>query len=239
MTTQLTNTGWVDNNGIALGAWSAAADNVNATDEIRVAIGANVNTLGGNDVIENNGGKLGIFNSDTINTAGGSDTITGIADDIGIFNSDTILTAGGVDTIRGEGDFIGIFNSNTINTDGGSDNITGIADIGIFNSGTIVTGNGTDTVDALTGGFAGGGTVNLGQGNDIIRGFGQQTVNGAQGNSDTAELGFTLNNQVTFGANGTNGIDVIFDGQTMSFTNVETFDFNGNIFTLQQLQAQI
>ena len=132
----------------------------------------------------------------------------------------------------------------TANTLGGDDEITGTGTgddngVGIFNQGTIATGIGNDTIDALTGGFDGGGTINLGIGSDLIRGFGDQTVNGGAG-SDTAELGLVFDeNQVSLSNGvGSSSIDITAtaSGETMSFTDVEHFDFSGQTFSLLQLQ---
>jgi hypothetical protein len=79
----------------------------------------------------------------------------------------------------------------------------------------------------------------LGKGDDLIQGFGSQNVNGGKG-VDTAELGIDANfdaDQVTLGR-GTGDIDIAFAGATMSFTNVELFNFNGNEIPLLELQAQ-
>ena len=241
--TLITNTGWTNDNGNILGTWTDAIDQVLAADEIRVATSVNANTLAGNDIISSDSEGINIFNSGTINTGNGNDLITGINGIVGIFNSGTINTGNGNDRITGDvasaGGDIGIFNSGTINTGIiGSDTITGSGgEIGVFNSGTIVTSRGRDIIDALDGGFQGNGTVNLNNGNDIIRGFGQQTINGGN-NTDTAVLGLDFD-QVTLSAGiGLRDIDIVSNGQTMSFSNVEMFDFNSQMFTLQQLQAQ-
>jgi len=106
----------------------------------------------------------------------------------------------------------------------------------------ICTGNGNDTVEALTpdgliGSFTGGGTIDLGKGDDLIRGFGNQTVDGGKG-FDTAELGINA----TFGTGAitlgmaSGDIQIMFGGQTMTFANVERFNFNGTMFDLKTLQ---
>ena len=73
---------------------------------------------------------------------------------------------------------IGISNSigSSIITEDGDDSVIGTATgadgIGIYNCGLIDTGKGKDTVNALRGGFAGSGTVSLGDDDDTLIGFG-------------------------------------------------------------------
>ena len=80
----------------------------------------------------------------------------------------------------------GIYNSNDyFYTASGNDIITGIGPaaggFGIYNSGTITTYQGNDTIDALTGGFGGGGKYKLDEGNDTVKGFGIGTFDGGPG----------------------------------------------------------
>ena len=155
------------------------------------------------------------------NTLGGNDIITGTSTDdlvLGISNQGTIDTGEGKDTISGTGGDIGILTL----------------------SGTIDTGKGDDTVNALNGGFAGGGTIDLGRGDDLIRGFGEQEVFGGRAiidrGIDTAELGIDFDDQIELSNAVGSSIDITFDGATMAFTDVELFDFNGDEFTLRELQ---
>jgi hypothetical protein len=108
-------------------------------------------------------------------TGDGNDTISGIAtaeNGIGFSNSDTY----------------------TIDTGNGNDIITGTADtgVGILKEGTINTGNGNDSLIA-NGGFdlglygIGRGKVFLGNGKDYLKGFGNGSFNGENG-QDTLEL---------------------------------------------------
>ena len=215
-----------------------------------------LNTGNGKDTITGNatGSNDGLINEGLINTGAGKDIITGTsAEGSGIRNligvdESIINTGNGNDTITGTGDQFGLVNerlttidgtiiNGIINTGNGRDTITGIGgSIGIANAGIINTGNGRDTVDALTGGFDSVGEINLGRGRDLIRGFGQQIVDGGRG-FDTAELGIDFDeNQITFGSTGSTSIDITFDSATMSFDNVERFDFNGQVFALEQLQ---
>jgi len=95
----------------------------------------------------------------------GNHSITGIATEaggIGIYNSsDGFGTASGNDIITGIGPAAGGF--------------------GIYNSGTITTLAGNDTIDAITGGFGGGGKYKLDEGNDTVKGFGIGTFDGGPG----------------------------------------------------------
>lgn len=127
-----------------------------------VLAGQSVKTLGGDDIIkaEITTNNSGIYNDGTIDTGRGGDTLTGIAPiGIGIANlsSGVIQTGSGDDVIRGQGR------------------------IGILNNGLISTGAGNDTVDALTGGFAGAGTIDLGANDDTLKGFGSGTFIGGRG----------------------------------------------------------
>ena len=200
-----------------------------------------IETGNGNDIIEGTSTNgTGIFNgfSSMIETGEGEDIIKGTStNSTGIFNgfSGMIETGNGNDIIEGTStNSRGIFNRSMIKTGNGNDIITGTGgNIGIFNFDTIETGNGKDTVDALTGGFDGGGTINLGRGKDLIQGFGEQSVFGGQG-MDTAELGIDYD------------VDLLSLGSSfdikigeMEFTDVETFVFNDETFSLQDLQGEV
>ena len=267
MTTILTEIGWEDGNGNLLGRWTNQPNVVDRGDGITVDLNITAKSLSGNDSIAGtNADGIGIDNDGTINTGTGNDTLSGntISTSPAIFNNGgTINTGTGNDSLSGDG-YIGILNRGTINTGTGDDSIfgRGVAGInnvstintvagndsisgqgtlsGITNGGIINTGGGNDTVDALTGGFSSGGTIDLGVGRDLIRGFGaqvvEQIVDGGRG-FDTAELGIDFDeNQITFGSTAPTSIDITFDSATMSFTDVESFDFNGQVFALEQLQ---
>ncbi len=227
-----------------------------------------IDTGKGDDIISGSGFVIGVGSRSKIDTGNGDDTIIASADGI-VFNSDgtpselfgstgiansqgTIDTGNGDDTIIASGRVISISNNNgTINTGKGDDIIIANSeedeffDVAIFNqSGTINTGKGNDVIDALTGGFSdfdGSGQINLGQGDDLVRGFGDHrgNVDGGRG-YDIAELGFDYDETlITFGSVDSSSIDITFDSATMSFTNVEIFDFNGQEFSLEQLQAEV
>ncbi|MEO0012864.1 MAG: hypothetical protein RLZZ535_1253 [Cyanobacteriota bacterium] len=235
-------------------------------DGFFLSVSSSINTGSGNDAITGTGFADGISSRGTINTGIGNDTIIASADGI-VFNSDgtptegfgstglanfagTIDTGNGDDNIIASGRISSIDNDNgTINTGNGNDTIIANSeedeffDVAISNqSGTIDTGKGNDTIDALTGGFSdsdGSGLINLGQGDDLIRGFGdhQGNIDGGRG-YDRAELGFDYDETlITFGSTNSTSIEITFDSATMSYTNIELFDFNGQTFSLESLQA--
>lgn len=262
MPTQLTETGWEDANGNPLGIWTNQADTVDTGDGIRVALDVTANTLSGDDTIfESFDINAGIINRGTIKTENGRDTISGGGRSFGIINQGIIETGNDHDTISGRfGNIASIDNSGTIRTGAGNDEITGsegfgtgivntgmietgsgcdiisgssIFSAGIDNSGMIETGKDRDTVDALSGGFSGGGTINLDNGDDLIRGFGTQIVDGGCG-FDAAELGIEFDQTLlSLGSSPDTDIEI----GVMFFTNVEVFDFNGQEFTLEDLQG--
>ena len=134
---------------------------------------------------------------------------------------------------------MGILNRSTIETDNGNDIIIGTSTtvggtIGLFNSGTIETGNGKDELTGVVvgnefSGFGGGGEIDLGRGDDTISGFGEQTVFGGNG-FDTAIFEFD-SSAVTFGSGTTpDSTEVIADGITMTFFEVEQFIFSNDTF---------
>ena len=241
MTTLLTDNGWVNREtGEDLGKWTNEADIVDLDDKIVVYRDVVANTLGGDDVLIGTSELgVGIKNFGTIQTVEGKDTITGNGGIAGIVNGrfGTITTGEDDDDITGSDALIGIENLGLIKTGDGRDIITGSGSkSGISNFGTIETGDGSDTIDAFSGGFTGFGTINLGPDDDLIKGFGEQIVDGGDG-YDTAALGFDYDeDRISLGSTADTSIDITFSGQTMSFDNVEGFDFNGQTFTLEQLQ---
>ena len=208
-------------------------DNISGTgfDGFFLRVSSIINTGNGNDTITGTGFATGINSRGTINTGKGNDTIFASADG----PADDFFGSTGISNFLG-----------TINTGKGDDTIFASGEeLAIYNrSGTIDTGKGNDTIDALTGGFSdfdGSGQINLGQGDDLIRGFGDHrgNVDGGSG-YDRAELGFDYDETlITFGSADSSSIDITFDSATMSFTNVEVFDFNGQEFSLEQLQAEV
>jgi hypothetical protein len=197
-------------------------------------------------------GGSGILNSvGTINTGAGNDTIIGTGD-VGIYNSpffsssnSIIDTGAGNDTIIGTGD-IGIYNSpynfsnssnsSIINTGAGNDIIIGNGlSVGIYNDGIINTGTGNDIVDALKGGFSsfnppdfgsifnGLGIVLLGDGNDVLKGFGTGRFDG-EDDFDTLLLG--AGEYTVSGITNADGFYTVNNGTTDMF--VKNFEFIGS-----------
>jgi hypothetical protein len=284
MTINLTEIGWIDENGTLLGTWTNQSNVVSDDTAIIVAQDLTVNTLNGNDVIngdvndsDNQSEGIRLDNYSQLNTNNGNDTITGTGFD-GFFlsESSSINTGSGNDAITGSGFAVGINSRGTINTGNGDDTITASAEgppddlfgstgisnyLGTINtgagndtilasgnslaisnnSGTIDTGAGNDTIDALTGGFSdsdGSGQINLGRGDDLIRGFGdhQGNIDGGRG-YDRAELRFDYDETlISFGSTNSTSIEITFDSETMSYSNIELFDFNGQTFSLESLQ---
>jgi uncharacterized protein YkwD len=154
-------------------------------------------TGSGNDSISSSvtGYYSAIRNADSsqtlgvIDTGSGSDSITASSNGTAIDNDGSITTGDGNDSItgistgsrevldKGYSYGYGIISYNgTIDTGNGNDTITGagwgLGGFGIFCSDRIDTGSGNDVVDALVGGFAGRGLINLGDGDDTLKGFG-------------------------------------------------------------------
>ncbi|MCC0178124.1 hypothetical protein I4641_14155 [Waterburya agarophytonicola K14] len=233
-------------------------DTINSSGFIAIDLGFNaqLNTGNGNDNLVGQGFD-GFFLrvSSTINTGNGNDNIFGTGLAVGVGSRGTIIMGKGDDIISGiatnpadnffgstgVANFLG-----TIDTGEGNDIIFAKSNnVAISNrSGTINMGKGNDIIDALTGGFAdfdGSGRISLGQGNDLIRGFGDHrgNVDGGHG-YDRAELGFDYDeNLITFGSTNSTSIDITFDSATMSFSNIEAFNFNGQEFSLAQLQNEV
>jgi hypothetical protein len=130
----------------------------------------------GNDIIRGQSPATGINNDlgSTINGDRGDDAIIG-SGSTGILNSKAclVLGASGKDSIQGFGGTIGINNSGLINTGSEADRISARGSTAaIANNGLIQTGTGEDVIDGLNGGFTGTGTTAMGQGRDLLIGFG-------------------------------------------------------------------
>ena len=210
MTTQLTKTGWVNQEtGKLLGTWTNYDDLVDLGDGIIVPSEVVVNTFEGDDSIIGTSELVGIVNLGTIETSGGDDTITGTGGLVGITNFGSIITGDGDDIITGSGGVVGIDNFGMIETGGGDDLIVG---------------------------STGSGVINLGQGDDLVRGVSGQFIDGGPG-FDTTELGIDFDeNLISIGVTGPTSIELTSAGETTSFDNVELWDFNGQEFTLEQIQ---
>lgn len=201
-----------------------------------------INTGNGNDSISGavgGRGNSGISNIGTIDTGNGNDSISASvfgSGNRGISNSGKIDTGNGNDTISGVADgnssVTGISNTGTINTGNGNDIIIGrgssafgMQTFGIFNSGTIDTGNGNDTVDTLIGGFSGStGTILLGNGADILKGFGSGFFDGGNGNED--QLLFSTGTYTISDIPNIDGFYTVNNGTIDMF--VRSFEFIGS-----------
>jgi hypothetical protein len=163
-------------------------------DGIRNFGDSTIDTGPGNDSIVGIGSDSGdgIYNGGyggTITTDSGNDQIIGHGGIWGILNyfDGQILTGNGNDKITGSSTrYDGIVNGPDceIITDNGDDVIIGRGgglSHDIWNEGLISTGPGDDVVDALPLGFAGAGTVDLGNGRDQLKGFGTGTFLGGKG----------------------------------------------------------
>ncbi len=155
-----------------------------------------ISTGNGNDTISGTSAGangIGIRNSGTISGGQGDDILSGAVTTAtfgnfrGISNSGLLAGGAGNDTIMGSvttGD--GIYNTGTITGGDGDDVIigskSGAVASAINNTGLISTDAGDDIVDAMQGGFIGGtGTIDLGDGNDTLKGFGNGTFSGGAG----------------------------------------------------------
>ena len=159
-----------------------------------------------------------------------------LGDEIIIPSEVVVNTLGGDDVIIGRD---GIINFGTLETGEGNDIITGVGGtVGISNFGTINTGEGNDTITGSGGvvGIDNFGRIDAGNGNDVIQGISGQFVDGGPG-FDTAELGIDYDEDlVSIGVTGSTSIEVTFSGKTTSFDNLELWDFNGQEFTLEEIQ---
>ncbi|HAX78021.1 MAG TPA: hypothetical protein DCY88_19915 [Cyanobacteria bacterium UBA11372] len=154
-----------------------------------------------------------------------------------------IVTGTGDDTIeataKASNKAIAIDNvTGSITTGDGKDTIiaqaTGANSYGIV-GGFVDMGKGDDRL--LASNFAGGVTIQMGEGKDFVQGFGNATVDGGK-ESDILSLGSYNRNsfKITFGAN--NGANFQLDGITMTTTGFEQFQFAGGVtYTYNQLIA--
>lgn len=112
-----------------------------------------------------------------------------------------------------------------VNTGYGNDRLDGTGNNGIFNEGVILMGDGADTVDALIGntpgGFSGaGGIIDLGRGNDVLKGFGDGTFKGGDGTDNL----ILQDGDYTFTPVGDSfAITALGSGATMNINGIETF----------------
>jgi hypothetical protein len=133
----------------------------------------------GNDLISAVGGTESIVNDSQgrISLGDGIDRIVVHGDDrgatqTGLSNAGTIDTGYGADTIIATGVLAqGFVNTSRINTDEGNDSILNHSASFFRNDGIVTCGAGSDVVDSLSKEFSGHGTLDLGTGNDFLKGF--------------------------------------------------------------------
>ncbi|BAY60529.1 hypothetical protein NIES22_05880 [Calothrix brevissima NIES-22] len=200
----------------------------------------------------------GINNSrGVISTGDGNDTINATAtSSAGGFAgtiSSTIANATGENKVLAEAiasatakatdKAIAIDNSNgKIDTGDGDDKITakatGSDSYGIF-GGSINTGNGNDSVIASS--FGGGVNIDLGAGNDFVKGFGAAKIEGGLGR-DTLDLSdykfndFQIKFGGIFGISLNNSVSFQLDGVTLNTTGFEQFNFADASYNALQLR---
>jgi hypothetical protein len=209
--------------------------------------GSVIDTGSGNDKIT----ATGTGTSGAAHPPSDSDPVFGYGWGIVNILGSSINTGDGNDTITVKG---GLFNDNSssINTGVGNDIITGTGTgsngvsplVGsgfgycILNNGQIDTGSGCDIIDARKGGFGGDGLTRLGDGKDIVKGFGSGSFNGGSG-CDRLKL---TTGTYTVGISGSN-VNFSKSGVVMNTTQFEqliagsaTYSFgsltNGQVITV-------
>jgi hypothetical protein len=192
---------------------------------VKIGSGSTLDLGTGKDLIVTSlvgAGSVGIQNDGTLLTGDDIDKIVADAPKNGLVNTGQIDTGNSGDKIvasssDGQPGSHAIWNTGTItmgtNDQADKDVITGSSlghdvltpsynpgNAAIYNSGTINMGGGKDVIDALVGGFAGGGTYNLGgldsrgrldADDDAVLGFGSGTFNGGGGSNSITLPGGT------------------------------------------------
>lgn len=107
-------------------------------------------------------------------------------------------------------------------------------------TGRIETGEGRDVVGFGEAGFGGGLTVALGAGDDVARGFGDERLEGGEGH-DTLQIGMAFGEFARSGEAGAveDGVTLENGGFEMIATGIESFDFEGEVLTAEELLARI
>lgn len=184
----------------------------------------------GNDTIQGQSQRFGINNdaNSTISGDDGNDRLIGLAD-YGITNAEAgqITMGAGRDSLQGKGGVIGLSNNGVITTDAGKDTVIASGrEAAILNNGLIDTGSDNDVVDGLTGGFSGTGRIQLGDGDDVLTGFGTGQFFGDLGQDSLLLPTGTYSIDTALGT--------ISSGETaMQVTGFELVGgFNGNRFNM-------
>jgi hypothetical protein len=222
-----------------------------------------VNMQAGDDSVFGTGyqfSQVGAKVTGILSMGAGNDILTGNASpgSVGLFvsSSGVIYGEDGNDTLigRGANGSFGMYNiqfgsGSIVNMGAGADLIdagvtTGGGDL-LKNAGSILMGDGNDTI--LTGNIgsgapgtgirpasvAGGGTIDMGAGDDIFRGVGNQTLYGGIGNDqvDLMNLAYTPTRLNIIGGP-SQRVDVNYSGGVMTTYGFESFKFGSTVITV-------
>ena len=140
-------------------------------------IQAVIATGAGDDRVIGEGGRCGIRNIGLIDLGDDNDVMRGTGSDVGFQNEEPEASD---------------FERWGVDLGGGDDLLVGAATAaggaGIVNASVVEAGDGNDTIDALTGGFVGGGAIRMGAGDDVVKGFGSAAIDGGDGEGDVLIL---------------------------------------------------
>lgn len=205
-----------------------------------------------------NAQATGIRLDDDFDLFGGTD-----ADNTPIVSEEGALlhTGSGADEVTGiarlgaaveDGSAFGIFlgEGGSLTTGDGADRVTGeaVGAVGTVRAiagdaaGILDTGDDDDTVDAARGGFGGGFTLRLGEGDDVARGFGDVVIDGG-GGQDRLEVDFSLAELAASGGEiitddpaGAEIVLAAFD-RRLEANGIETFAFTDGPIAAEDLAA--
>jgi hypothetical protein len=192
---------------------------------IVVDANSKIDTGFGDDVITGVGGMYGSGGAGGDAGAPGSGGAGGDAgeagqggrnDDFTIFNLSR--AADGADGVAGGDGDNGIVGS------AGNSGVDGKQGYAIYNEGKIDTGVGRDTIDAMNGGFGGGGKYFLGLGRDTVKGFGHGTFYGGFSRDTLMLPGQQSDYDINFGFFKD---EFTKDGVTMVAWSFENIQFTG------------
>jgi hypothetical protein len=131
---------------------------------------------------------------------------------------------------------VGIRNTGTINMDEGNDQIISSSTAIILNDGDIFCGGGADIIDSIAQGFSGQGVIDMGTGNDTLRGIAVADVPGAlyKGGSGVDTLIF---NSGTYGVTRLGFDSFTIDGK-MQVIGFERFGRGAGFLSLAAAASQ-